>query len=112
MTLDKHHWDYEEDVTCPLCRDCHDYIHQNMRASEQGFRAITQGVRSGIHDAWVSQAIILLAIRELHHLPSSDRHHPMRSRVRFIDYLKHRYNIPLAGWEIDDILPVVRRGGK
>ena len=28
MRLDYHHWDYEIDVGCRLCRDCHEYIHE------------------------------------------------------------------------------------
>jgi len=75
----------------------------------QGFIAITQGVRGSVHDAWVSQAIILLAIRELQHLPFSDRRHPMRSRTKFIEYIRGRYNIPLSECEIDDILPREKR---
>ena len=34
--FDFHHWDYEEDIGCMLCRQCHDHIHRSMRAREQG----------------------------------------------------------------------------
>lgn len=26
--LDFHHWRYEDDTGCPLCRDCHSHIHE------------------------------------------------------------------------------------
>lgn len=107
--LDKHHWDYKENVYCFLCRDCHDYIHQGERASMQGLIAITQGVRGLVHDAWVSRAVLLLATRELQHLPFSDRCHPRRSKDKFIGYIKRRYNIPLSKREIDGILPSTRK---
>jgi len=35
VEFDFHHWDYENDIGCNLCRDCHTYIHDDMRASEQ-----------------------------------------------------------------------------
>lgn len=103
--LDKHHWDYKEDVYCFLCRDCHTYIHQGNRASIQGLIAISQGVKGLVHDAWVSVAVLLLATRELQHLPFSSRCHPRKSKDKFIAYIKKRYNIPLSEREIDNILP-------
>ena len=33
--FDFHHWDYENDVGCQLCRECHSHIHRGLRASEQ-----------------------------------------------------------------------------
>lgn len=33
--FDFHHWDYENDVGCYLCRECHNHIHNNQRAKEQ-----------------------------------------------------------------------------
>ena len=41
--FDFHHWDYENDIGCMLCRECHSYIHRGMRAGEQG--ALTDGWR-------------------------------------------------------------------
>jgi len=34
--LDYHHWDYQNDVGCRLCRECHQYIHfpTNAKPSE------------------------------------------------------------------------------
>lgn len=33
--FDFHHWDYENDTGCQLCRKCHSHIHRGLRASEQ-----------------------------------------------------------------------------
>jgi hypothetical protein len=33
--FDFHHWDYEDDIGCQLCRKCHTYIHRGLSASEQ-----------------------------------------------------------------------------
>jgi hypothetical protein len=33
--LDFHHWDYDDDIGCQLCRECHTYIHGGMTAAEQ-----------------------------------------------------------------------------
>lgn len=34
-TFDFHHWDYEEDKGCRVCRECHNAIHGGERAREQ-----------------------------------------------------------------------------
>jgi hypothetical protein len=33
--FDFHHWDYQNEVGCYLCRECHTHIHDEMRANEQ-----------------------------------------------------------------------------
>lgn len=33
--FDFHHWDYDDDVGCQLCRECHSHIHRGMKAAEQ-----------------------------------------------------------------------------
>ena len=33
--FDFHHWDYDNDVGCQLCRECHSHIHRGLRATEQ-----------------------------------------------------------------------------
>jgi uncharacterized C2H2 Zn-finger protein len=33
--FDFHHWDYDEDIGCCLCRECHTDIHDDMTATEQ-----------------------------------------------------------------------------
>jgi len=73
--FDFHHWDYNEDVGCQLCRDCHSYIHRDMRASQQ---------RREIGDDWQRDAVgRLLDVCE-------------RSGLEFNDYtgFRHRFNIP------------------
>jgi len=34
-SLDYHHWDYESGAGVQLCRECHEKIHDGVRASEQ-----------------------------------------------------------------------------
>jgi len=34
-TFDFHHWDYDQDHGCRMCRDCHNAIHGGRRAREQ-----------------------------------------------------------------------------
>jgi hypothetical protein len=34
-SFDFHHWDYENDIGCTLCRECHSYIHRGKSVSEQ-----------------------------------------------------------------------------
>lgn len=45
--FDFHHWDYNDDIGCMLCRDCHSHIHRGMTASEQG----------ELSDSWKRDAI-------------------------------------------------------
>jgi hypothetical protein len=33
--FDFHHWDYENDLGCHLCRECHSHIHRGLTVSEQ-----------------------------------------------------------------------------
>jgi len=33
--FDFHHWDYENDSGCMLCRKCHSHIHRDLTAAEQ-----------------------------------------------------------------------------
>jgi len=33
--FDFHHWDYENDIGCRLCRECHEHLHRGKRAFEQ-----------------------------------------------------------------------------
>jgi hypothetical protein len=35
VAFDFHHWDYDDDIGCRLCRECHSYIHQDKTAEEQ-----------------------------------------------------------------------------
>ena len=34
-SIDFHHWDYELDVGVRLCRECHESIHDGLRARDQ-----------------------------------------------------------------------------
>jgi hypothetical protein len=45
--FDFHHWDYENDTGCILCRDCHSHIHRGGSVSEQ----------KDIVDDWKTDAI-------------------------------------------------------
>jgi len=42
--FDFHHWDYDNDIGCKLCRWCHDYIHRGMKARKQ--EELTDGWRA------------------------------------------------------------------
>jgi hypothetical protein len=33
--FDFHHWEYEDEVGCCLCRNCHEHIHDGSTAEEQ-----------------------------------------------------------------------------
>jgi hypothetical protein len=73
--FDFHHWDYENDVGCQLCRGCHEFIHNEKRASEQ---------TEDTGRPWQFEAVSrLVRLSEENELKFSD------SR-RFIE----RYNIP------------------
>jgi hypothetical protein len=72
--IDFHHWDYENDIGCQLCRSCHSYIHRGLTASEQA-------ERTGDH--WQIDAVRRLFDCTSHSLSISD---PQR--------LAWRFNIP------------------
>lgn len=55
--LDFHHWKYDGDVGCPLCRDCHSYIHE----PEGGRPGETAG------NEWLETAFPRLVERHLKH---------------------------------------------
>jgi len=42
--FDFHHWDYDNDIGCRLCRWCHNHIHRGMKARKQG--ELTDGWRA------------------------------------------------------------------
>lgn len=33
--FDFHHWEYDDEMGCTLCRDCHQHIHRGLKAKEQ-----------------------------------------------------------------------------
>jgi len=33
--IDFHHWDYQTDIGVHLCRDCHNFVHEGVRARDQ-----------------------------------------------------------------------------
>jgi hypothetical protein len=35
VAFDFHHWDYDDDIGCRLCRECHSHIHRDKTAEEQ-----------------------------------------------------------------------------
>lgn len=73
--FDFHHWDYDNDVGCALCRKCHNRIHDDMTAREQSQKT---------GKAWQYDAIKrLVTISNRHGLP-------LNSEREF----KQRYNIP------------------
>lgn len=72
--FDFHHWDYDEDIGCMLCRECHSHIHRDMRASEQ----------AELSDGWRRDAISRLYERSTSRGLSFDGAHG------FIN----RFNIP------------------
>lgn len=53
--FDFHHWDYQDDIGCMLCRECHSHIHRGMRAGEQ----------AELSDGWRRDAIRRLHSRSL-----------------------------------------------
>jgi hypothetical protein len=80
--IDFHHWDYDNDVGCMLCRDCHSYIHRGLTASEQAERT---------GDAWQIDAVKNLYERSTQHglsFPSASHTAPSAY------YFKRRFNIP------------------
>jgi hypothetical protein len=42
--FDFHHWDYDSDIGCRLCRWCHNHIHRGMKARKQ--EELTDGWRA------------------------------------------------------------------
>jgi len=46
--FDFHHWDYDNDIGCRLCRDCHQHIHRGMRAFEQTKEVGTEWQRDAV----------------------------------------------------------------
>lgn len=46
--FDFHHWDYEDDVGCMLCRRCHSLVHRGMTAAEQRDNAGTEWQRDAV----------------------------------------------------------------
>jgi hypothetical protein len=76
--FDFHHWDYDDDVGCCLCRKCHTDIHDGMTATEQ---SETTG-REWQYDA----------VARLYDL-SVQNGLEFRNNQRFM----WRYNIPSAG---------------
>lgn len=84
--LDFHHWKYDPDVGVALCRECHETIHENMRARDQSSFS-----RSG---KWVDRALAILVRRHRlsRGLPGAD--------ASFWE-IKHRYNIPFSAERIE-----------
>jgi len=46
--FDFHHWDYEDDIGCMLCRRCHSLVHRGMTAAEQRDKAGTEWQRDAV----------------------------------------------------------------
>ena len=86
-SVDFHHWDYENDVGCHLCRDCHSHIHRGMTASEQG--ELTDGWRRD-------------AIRRLYERSTS-----MGLRFDVCPDFADRFNIPVDSETLTYIREVV-----
>lgn len=59
VDFDFHHWDYEDDIGCKLCRDCHSHIHDDMRATQQD--------QKHEHYGWKAEAIVKLYNRSKAH---------------------------------------------
>lgn len=68
--FDFHHWDYDDDIGCRICRDCHSFIHRGKRARDQ--------VENG---DWESDAVQRLYDRGVNHGLSF--HNPEQFMVRF-----------------------------
>lgn len=79
--LDFHHWKYDPDIGCALCRECHETIHEYMRAENQSERSYS--------GSWVDRAIPKLIRR--HRLNRS-----LPSSNASVWEIKHRYNIPFS----------------
>jgi len=100
--LDYHHWCYEPDVGCRLCRQCHKKIHGGERVREQKVTAESRGYYD-----WVYDALENLAVVEFEHHPDCrvvDRRSEsvtvktpfVDGGVGFRDHLISRYNIPVG----------------
>lgn len=74
LTFDFHHWDYDEDIGCKLCRDCHSHIHRDMRAGEQ----------AELSDGWRRDAV-----KRLHRLSAANG-----LEFHRVGEFKRRFNIP------------------
>lgn len=73
--LDFHHWDYDTDTGCQLCRTCHNEVHNGMSASEQ---------TEATGRAWQFEAVErLLQISNQNGLAFDDA-----------ESFKQRYNVP------------------
>jgi hypothetical protein len=46
--FDFHHWDYDEDIGCQICRECHNHIHRGMRAFDQTKEVGTEWQRDAV----------------------------------------------------------------
>jgi hypothetical protein len=69
--FDFHHWDYQNDIGCRLCRKCHDLTHGGQTASQQ---------RDNSGTAWQRDAV-----KRLHELvsPHLEFSHPHEFIARF-----------------------------
>lgn len=47
--FDFHHWDYENEIGCRLCRECHTHIHDGMKAREQTQKQNARGSTTLCH---------------------------------------------------------------
>jgi len=99
--LGYHHWSYEPDIGTSLCIPCHDYIHgatdgnSRSAANDQDWRAQQIGLRD-----FRDLAIIRLSIRH--------RHAHDDGRADDAEYLKERYNIPVAVERIQTLITETR----
>lgn len=77
---DFHHWDYETNVGCALCRRCHTVIHNRMRASDQSRLSPTGD--------WRDEAFAIL-------LKEYKLHRPL-SLPNSAELAKVRLNVPVS----------------
>lgn len=92
VSLEFHHWDYDEDIGVEICRDCHNAIHggEEGRVAIQQNRAESYGV-----DHWHVEAIDRLVQRDIEHLPEGQFNiAESASFEEYWSFLKGRYNPP------------------
>jgi hypothetical protein len=78
--LDFHHWDYDKDIGVHICRECHNTLHDGMRAHQQ-----TQISPDG--ETWRTDVILNLI----------NTHENIHGALNSWNQLFERYNIPQHG---------------
>jgi hypothetical protein len=85
--IDFHHWDYETDTGCNLCRECHSHIHRGKTATEQ----------AKLSDGWRRDAVRRLFQRSTEH--------GLEFKRPF--HFSHRFNIPTDKYDFDNAISVL-----